>query len=381
MSNTLWNSHMWNRRMAVRESVVVHERGDHFRFTCLANMRVKEFTAPLLLADLIRHLDGSESLAHVADELRGLEGFSESWFCSVIETLENERLLARAVRRGATESKINERQGNFFSDLIDHYDTLPDDPVVLHQRLREAKVVLVGVGGAGSHIAQLLAMAGVGSLVLVDPDTVESSNLDRQVLYNVADVGLQKVIVARRKLEQMVEHLRVSVFPQHVSCAEDVQRIGAGASLIINCADEPDLLTASDIVAEAGHTLGVPHIVGGAYGSNLGILGTSVIPGVTACWQCIRRQSTVDVLIPGYTPLRGRRTKGGAFSPVTGWISSMMAWEATRLILGLPPLLAASVQEINFLDLRLGGTTFDPMKDCPRCAGICAREVRGDQIL
>jgi adenylyltransferase/sulfurtransferase len=91
---------------------------------------------------------------------------------------------------------------------------LPDFDAIAQQRLKAAKVLVVGAGGLGSPLLLYLAAAGVGSIGIVDFDTVDLSNLQRQILYTPADLGQSKARVAAQKIQALNPHVEVEVFEE-----------------------------------------------------------------------------------------------------------------------------------------------------------------------
>src|SRR5580698_6341973 len=101
------------------------------------------------------------------------------------------------------------------------------------QRLKEARVAIVGAGGLGSPAALYLAAAGIGTLGLVDYDTVDESNLQRQVLFDAASVGLLKTRVARARLEALNPRTHVAEHPVEL-CAANVRGLFADYDLVVD---------------------------------------------------------------------------------------------------------------------------------------------------
>ncbi len=93
--------------------------------------------------------------------------------------------------------------------------------LVNQERLLKAKVMIAGVGGLGGFTAVNLALAGVGTLILVDPDTVEESNLNRQLLYREDNIGSKKVMVARDFLRELNPHIDVLAIDARVENVDD----------------------------------------------------------------------------------------------------------------------------------------------------------------
>src|SRR5687767_1821526 len=119
-------------------------------------------------------------------------------------------------------------------------------------RLTQARVLVVGAGGLGSPAAFYLAAAGIGSLGLVDPDRVELSNLQRQILHTTADIGREKVESAKTKLAQLNPEVEITVYPTRLE-ADNAAEILAGYDFIIDGTDNFDTkFLVNDIAARLG---------------------------------------------------------------------------------------------------------------------------------
>ncbi len=126
------------------------------------------------------------------------------------------------------------------------------------QRLSEASILLVGVGGLGSPIALYLAAAGIGRIGLVDGDVVSLSNLQRQVLYSEAEVGESKVECAKRRLLKLNSYLKVDVYPIRFDAASARELVGEYDIVVDGCDNFATRYLIDDLCAE----LGKPYVYG-----------------------------------------------------------------------------------------------------------------------
>ena len=104
------------------------------------------------------------------------------------------------------------------------------------QRLQQAKVLIVGVGGLGSPVALYLTGAGVGTIGLIDDDVVSVSNLQRQVLYSEAEVGMPKAIQAKKRLEALNHDVQINAYPTRLT-KENADEIIRTYDIIIDGCD------------------------------------------------------------------------------------------------------------------------------------------------
>lgn len=315
----------------------------------LAAAVVHEYEVGSAVADLVRELDGSAPLDELADRHGDLA-------LEVIEVLHEDGLVVDGPMAPTTGP---------WSNQLRFLDTL-GDPGELQDRLRGATVAVVGVGGVGSWVVQALASAGVGRLRVIDRDVVEDSNLNRQVVFEPGDVGMPKVQALQQRFRSRFPRTVVEPVQERVDDAESLSPLLADASLVVCCADEPDVLTISSVVAAAARTRSVPAIVGGAYGAAIGAPGLTVLPGGSPCWDCARTTSEGTTGIEG--PVRDVTPAGpsaGSFAPLVGMVGTMVAWEACRVILGLVPAFAGRLREFDVATLEWRGL---PVVSRPACA-------------
>jgi len=188
-------------------------------------------------------------------------------------------------------------------------------------RLRQGSVLVVGAGGLGSPAAYYLAAAGVGALGLIDPDQVELSNLQRQILHGTADIGRKKVESAQAKLAEL--NPGVTLIPHPVR----LERANA-AEIIKNydfIVDGSDNFDTKFLVNDTAVALGIPF-------SHAGIVrlqgqAMTVIPHRSACYRCLFKQP------PPPEELLSCQ-QAGILGAVAGTIGSIQATEAIKFLAG-----------------------------------------------
>lgn len=312
----------------LRSSVAATHDGTTLTLTALADADVHEYDADAETADIVRSLDGTSTV----DELVVRHG---SLAQEVVTILHDDDLLADGPVRH-TEGRWS-NQLRFLAEL--------GDADALQRRLRDATVAIVGLGGVGNWLAQTLASVGVGRIVAIDADVVESSNRNRQVVFEPSDVGTRKVDALRSRLTERFASEVVPVAVE-ITAVEQLRPLLDEVSLVVCCADQPDVRTISGIVAEAARQSHIPAIVGGAYGAAVGAPGFTIVPGASPCWDCAVAASESagsgpgrDVTPPG--------PSAGSFAPLIAVTGSMAAWEACRVLLGLEPVFAGRLREFD----------------------------------
>lgn len=270
---------------------------------------------------------------------------------------------------GAQPDLTPEELERFDRQLVYLADLAPRTPApVLQARLRAATVVILGCGGLGSWTACGLACAGVGTLVLVDDDTVALSNLNRQLLFREADVGRPKVDVAAEALTAFNPRIEVRPVARRVRGAADVGELVAGSSLAIGTADWPPY-EIGRWINEACVAAGVPFLTAGQSPPTIRV-GPLHVPGETACLACQESATRRD--FPLYDELvafrRTHDSTAATLGPASGTIGSILAMEAVHHLTGaVTPATrgAGLVFDLRTLAARLEPVERDP--ECPVC--------------
>lgn len=224
------------------------------------------------------------------------------------------------------------------------------------EKLRAARILIIGVGATGSIIASTLARAGVGSLKLADRDFVELSNLQRQVLYDEDDVAarLPKAIAAARKLTRLNSTLQILPCVTDVD-AENIRDLIADVDLVL---DGTDNFETRYLVNDACVEQNRAWIYSGAvasYGATM-----TILPHASACFRCVFRHAPP----PGTLPTCDT---AGVIAPIVNVIGSLAAAEALKLLVG------SGERNRGLINIDLWENTFDTVDiarraDCPCCA-------------
>lgn len=219
------------------------------------------------------------------------------------------------------------------------------------QKLKRARVAMVGAGGLGAPAALYLAAAGVGELVLIDPDRVDRSNLQRQVLYREADLGRSK---ARSACEALADlNPNVSLVPLEARLgASNAAELLKGADLVLDGTDD---FSTRFCVNDACLELSIP-LVSGAIGRWTGQVG--VFTG-RPCYRC---------LVPEVPPDAETCQAVGVVGALAGVIGSMMALEAVKVIAGAGEALQGRLLIYDGLAGEGRTVRLAPDPNCPACA-------------
>ena len=226
------------------------------------------------------------------------------------------------------------------------------------RRLLASRVLVVGAGGLGSPVALYLAAAGVGTIGLVDFDTVDESNLQRQVLYGESDVGRPKLEAAAERLADLNPHVRVVPHPTRLT-ADDALEVIGGYDLVV---DGTDNFPTRYLVNDACVLQGKPYV----YGSIFRFEGqVAVFWGAHGpCYRCLFAEPPPPGLVPSCA-------EGGVLGVLPGVIGSLQANEAIKLLLpegsGADPAVGR-LTTFDALRLRFRELRVPKNPDCPVCS-------------
>ncbi|SFS32399.1 HesA/MoeB/ThiF family protein [Brevundimonas viscosa] len=244
---------------------------------------------------------------------------------------------------------------SFSDDEIDRYArhlVLAEIGGPGQQRLKAARVGLVGVGGVGSPAAFYLAAAGVGTLRLIDDDAVAASNLQRQIVFTTADVGRRKTDAGAEALTALNPHVVVETRPERLTPAS-ARRLLDGCDLVIDGTDD---FATRFAVSDACLALGIP-LVSGALGR---WSGQVAVFGGRPCYRC---------LVPAAPPDAETCARVGVVGALAGVVGSLSALEAIKLIVGTGEALTGRLLIYDGLagTARTVRIAADPA--CPSCGG------------
>ena len=220
------------------------------------------------------------------------------------------------------------------------------------EKLRNAHVVIAGVGGLGSPNALYLAAAGIGHLTLIDRDVVSLSNLNRQILHYDQDIGREKVFSGADKLRLLNPTVQVTTVMKQIDEGNAADLI-AGAQVVM---DGMDNFETRLILNRACVGLGIPFIHGGVH-SLMGEV-TTIIPGKTPCFACLcqdipEQEEEIPVL-----------------GPLPGMIACVQVMEAIKYLAGFGTLLAGRMLFIDGSDMTFSTVNIEKAKQCPVCGEI-----------
>ena len=308
--------------------------------------------------ELVARLDGRSSIAALEAEF-GADAVGE-----LLELLASEDLVEDASDYDAlAEGELGryDRQLRYFADIAPAGLSAPE----CQRRLRDAHVVVLGVGGLGTWSALSLACCGLGRLTLVDGDTVELSNLNRQVLYSEEGIGHPKATVAAAALERFNPGLHVVPVARTLGTPAEVAAAVRGSSLVVDAADRP----AHDIerwVNEACFAHGVPYITMSHF-PPFARVGPLYVPGETGCFNCqeLAYRRSYELYDHIVEQRRSAPSPAATLGPVCAFIGGQVALDVVHHLTGL--CAPASRGKVRIFDTRTLTVTAEPVPRDPLC--------------
>ena len=237
---------------------------------------------------------------------------------------------------------------------------LDDIGIEGQQRLLDSHALIVGAGGLGSPVALYLASAGVGQITLVDDDTVDLTNLQRQIMHTEARVGQPKVASAEAAIGALNPGVRVRTVAQRADEAQ-LTELAAAADIVLDCTDN---FSTRQALNRACVATGRPLVSGAAIGFDGQISVYEPRRAASPCYAC--------VFPPTQSVEEARCATMGVFAPLVGIIGTLQASEALKLLCGIGEplvgrLLMLDARRTEWTELRV-----PRQADCPVCSATRA---------
>ena len=237
---------------------------------------------------------------------------------------------------------------------------LDDIGIEGQQRLLGSHALIVGAGGLGSPVALYLASAGVGQITLVDDDTVDLTNLQRQIMHTEARVGQPKVASAEAAIGALNPGVRVRTVAPRADAAQ-LTELAAAADIVLDCTDN---FATRQALNRACVATGRPLVSGAAIGFDGQISVYDPRRAASPCYAC--------VFPPTQAVEEARCATMGVFAPLVGIIGTLQASEALKLLCGIGEplvgrLLMLDARRTEWTELRV-----PRQADCPVCSATRA---------
>ncbi len=222
------------------------------------------------------------------------------------------------------------------------------------EKLLSAKVLLIGAGGLGAPCGYYLGAAGIGTLGIVDYDTVDLSNLQRQIWHGTSDVGRYKVDSAKDSIERINPDVKVVTYKEGINAA-NIKDIIKEYDVVI---DATDNFPTRYLINDACHFMKKPLV----YGSIFRFDGqaTVFLPETGPCYRCLFPTPPPAGLVPSCQ-------EAGVLGVLPGVIGAIQANEAIKIILGIGQTLNGRLLIYDALDMKFSEMKLRQDKTCPLC--------------
>lgn len=231
---------------------------------------------------------------------------------------------------------------------------IPEVGLEGQKKLKGSAVLVIGTGGLGSPVALYLAAAGIGRIGLVDYDTVDSSNLQRQVIHGTSTVGKLKVESGKERMRDLNPDIQVDVYNVPLT-SDNAMEIAKGYDLIIDGTDNfPTRYLTNDVSV----MLGIPNVYGSIFrfDGQVSVFGLKDGP----CYRCIFPEPPPPGLVPSCA-------EGGVLGVLPGTIGTIQATEAIKILLGIGTPLSGKLLLYNALDMSFDYVKIKKNPKCPVC--------------
>jgi molybdopterin/thiamine biosynthesis adenylyltransferase len=233
---------------------------------------------------------------------------------------------------------------------------LPELGLEAQQRFAAAHALVIGAGGLGAPAAQFLVAAGVGTLTLCDPDRVDLTNLQRQILYATADVGTPKVVAARARLAAINPEVRVETIAARVG-PDELAPLAAGADVVLDCTDN---FVTRHAVNRACVAARKPLVSGAAIRFDGQVAVFDPRDPASPCYHCLFGD--------GEELEETRCATMGVFAPIVGIVGATQAAEALKLLAGVGEPLAGRLLLLDGYAMRWREVRIPRDPQCPVCS-------------
>nr|WP_239529530.1 ThiF family adenylyltransferase [Sporolactobacillus spathodeae] len=269
----------------------------------------------------------------------------------------------------SSELKRFNRQINYFSEFLS--SELAAEKA--QKKLLNSVVAIWGCGAVGGNLAVQLAMAGVGTFILIDPDVVEESDCSRHVYFKQESVGDKKVESLADYIKSINPAIKTYISYQWLHPNADLSEILKKATFLIDAADEPYLGYTANLISQNCVPIKLPHYIAGGFDAHLASTGELIIPYITPCAGCYSTyfERVLSDWKPEHHPIKNREKEMGGLAAMSLFSSSFACIEIIKYICGLKDMKVAYKPRAEFLFNGMKLFNLTPSKDpnCKICGG------------
>ena len=231
---------------------------------------------------------------------------------------------------------------------------LPQLDVAGQEKLRAATALIVGLGGLGSPVSLYLAAAGVGRLILVDHDTVDLSNLQRQIAHVTDSIGMPKVESAAASVRRLNPHCDIVTVQEKLEADNGAHWVGQ-AQVIVDCSDN---FAVRFLLNRLSVQLKVPLVSGAAIRMDGQLSVYDPRSASSPCYRCLYEEAGEEDM---------RCVNNGVLAPIVGIVGSIQATEALKVLAEFGSTLAGRLLLLDGLRMQFREIKLKKNPDCPVC--------------
>ncbi|TGN00440.1 HesA/MoeB/ThiF family protein [Leptospira yasudae] len=229
------------------------------------------------------------------------------------------------------------------------------------EALKSSRVTVIGAGGLGSPALYYLAAAGIGKIRVLDSDTIDTTNLQRQILFKHSEIGLSKSETAKHRIEELNPYIEIESFPVRLN-PENAEQLLKDSDLVLEGSDNFETkFLANDVCC----SLKIPLLIAGILRFDGMVLG--IRPGIDPCYRCIYETLPPANAIPSCS-------EAGVIGSMAGIIGSIQATEAVKFLLGLTasesPGVFGSMLQLESKSMEFHKVSLIKRQDCKACSHL-----------
>lgn len=319
------------------------------------------------LINLLSSLNGELSLKELIDNL-GLDTIKTLNF---INYLEEKKL----IETDLIHQKIKKHQFNHVLNFLADYIKI-ENLLNEFDKLQNSHVIIIGLGAVGSWVAMELGKSGIENFTLIDTDTVDISNLNRSY-YTRKDIDTKKILVVKNTLQKINANISCKLIDRNLTSSsfikEIIHDISTQNKIVINCADKPNVDTTSAWINTACLETNIPFIIAGGYNLHLTLLGPTILPYESACFECIQSQlmenDKIDDLLKSKKLVKVNRNIGN-IAPMAIITSTFVVNETIRTLLRskhIYPIMINRRGNFNYFNHQIKFFDFKRLDACMAC--------------
>ena len=231
---------------------------------------------------------------------------------------------------------------------------LPQIDIIGQQKLLQASVLVLGAGGLGCPVSLYLAASGIGKLIIVDHDTIELSNVQRQILFGTGDVGRSKTSVAREKINSLYSHCEVEivdVLPDEARLTKLMENV----DVVIDGTDNFESRYRHNLICAR---TGTPLISGAVIRFEGQITVFDHSDAAAPCYYCLYKDAQDE---------RQNCADNGVLGSVAGMVATVMATEAIKILVKIGDSLSGRLLLLDALAMEWRSVRLQQDPSCPVC--------------